>query len=106
MIVWSQPSKREGGGGREEGLGAQRGFGEGWSAALSPLECSSAVTAISFAPRKYEERYVLTYQIHNNSRVHRYMLAVGLESGALMIHTCQISVGKWESLVDFVPSYP
>ena len=75
MYIWSQCSPIEG----------AKDCGEGWKVASSPLECSHAVTAVDFAPTK--------------TREDDYLVAIGLESGVISLHSYRASTGGWGLLV-------
>eukprot|EP00731_Ephydatia_muelleri_P007818 Em0004g156a len=76
VALWSQQSVLEGG---EE-------CGEGWKEAADVLELEDSVTAVDFAP-----------VTHQGS----YLLAVGLESGQLLLYLTSLQSAKWMPLFTF-----
>ena len=42
----------------------------------------------------------------SSASCHRHALAVGLESGEIMIHVCQLTAPYWSAAVVVDPAYP
>jgi elongator complex protein 2 len=71
VFVWS----------RESGVEGVKDCGNGWKMAADPHACSEPITAISVAPVILED----------NS----YLVAVGLETGEVLLYTFKLTTGKW-----------
>ena len=101
MLLWKRGGC-EGGGGD---------CGDGWSVSSPPLEFSSAVTALDFAPHLTTDgRYIIYveqghYVMMMSLLFFRHILAVGLESGQIHVHYCSLDPLEWNVAMSLPPRY-